>query len=418
MNRYIATLLLLSATVASAAEPASSDWVKDPASQTVFFAVLEGIYMDGVENEHVDLILPPNKEMSEHFVDRCPLCHSVVEALRFYRTRSHFQFQKPKTWGDSSNGFKPSYSDTLGKGLAPEVVAGLRAPEKEARIKAIKELISVWINRRLVLTCKDETEYRAAANSMRELSKKGSELLNRYRGDAKNDPKSVYFERKTCPACEGVAAGGEPLFSHKLARALAVAPKQEYYVVMPEVFFSVLEELYRAGVANADLDAFIGNNPEELRTVFESHFVYGCQLCHASWEAMRMYRQRPVFANRKDTASNFGPGLPAGLSAQLRSPDKAQRMAGIELLIRTAVENKIAALKLSPTEKQAWTIFIEDARKRGLELLKGYQSVAHEGRMDKSYADRKGCPACDGSSAACKLPKPDPMLKPRADPNF
>src|SRR5215467_14071305 len=59
---------------------ASGTWVNSRASQLVFFAVLEGLYRDGVSNDIVDLIVPPNKDGqsrfdSEHFVYACPLCH-------------------------------------------------------------------------------------------------------------------------------------------------------------------------------------------------------------------------------------------------------------------------------------------------------------------------------------------------------
>src|SRR5213075_2023498 len=51
------------------------DWPHARASQLIFFAVLEGLYRDGVKNDDVDLIIPPSSKEEgkpkfepEHFV--------------------------------------------------------------------------------------------------------------------------------------------------------------------------------------------------------------------------------------------------------------------------------------------------------------------------------------------------------------
>src|SRR5436190_20481243 len=64
-------------------------WFQTRASQLVFFAVLEGLYRDGVSNDVVDLIIPSDKNCSsqfdlEHLVYACPICHPAFEALRLY----------------------------------------------------------------------------------------------------------------------------------------------------------------------------------------------------------------------------------------------------------------------------------------------------------------------------------------------
>src|SRR2546429_752891 len=67
-------------------------WTQSRASQLVFFAVLEGLYRDGVSNDTVDLIIPPGANGAarfepEHFVYACPLCHPAFEAFSLYRHR-------------------------------------------------------------------------------------------------------------------------------------------------------------------------------------------------------------------------------------------------------------------------------------------------------------------------------------------
>ena len=73
------------------------------------------------------------------------------------------------------------------------------------------------------------------------------------------------------------------------------------------VFFAVLEGLYRDGVQNEVVDAIIGLAPKQGEQV-KTHFVFRCELCHATYEAFKAYRQRPMFMNAKG-ASTFGDGV-------------------------------------------------------------------------------------------------------------
>ena len=58
---------------------AQVDWQKDPVCRMVFFAVLEGLYEDGVPGDVVDSIVPRKVGKGKHrmktsFVFSCPLC--------------------------------------------------------------------------------------------------------------------------------------------------------------------------------------------------------------------------------------------------------------------------------------------------------------------------------------------------------
>src|SRR5882672_11093313 len=95
-----------------AAEPAA-DWKEDPVCQMVFFAVLEGLYTDGVPDDVVDSIVPRQPKDSTNpiktsFVVLCPLCHPVFEAFSVYQQRPKFNSDEKKR-------------NAFGKGLAPEV---------------------------------------------------------------------------------------------------------------------------------------------------------------------------------------------------------------------------------------------------------------------------------------------------------
>src|SRR6266496_3203022 len=103
-NRFAPISLIMLVSVlalglAGAGTPSSNNaqtpWTQSRASQLVFFAVLEGLYRDGLSNETVDLIIPPGENGKgrfepEHFVYTCPLCHPAYEAFKLYRQREEF----------------------------------------------------------------------------------------------------------------------------------------------------------------------------------------------------------------------------------------------------------------------------------------------------------------------------------------
>jgi len=116
-------------------------WPETRASQLVFFAVLEGLYRDGVTNGDVDLIIPRGegggpKFNKEIFVYACPLCHPAFEAFRLYRQRERIFGLKAKV-------------DTFGAGLDEAVRKRLRSQNADERRQAVEGLISRWVSQRL-----------------------------------------------------------------------------------------------------------------------------------------------------------------------------------------------------------------------------------------------------------------------------
>ena len=72
-----------------------TDWKADPVCQMVFFAVLEGLYTDGVPDDVIEAVVsPPEKPgaapLARNFVPQCPLCHPVYEAFALYQKRPTF----------------------------------------------------------------------------------------------------------------------------------------------------------------------------------------------------------------------------------------------------------------------------------------------------------------------------------------
>src|SRR5437762_8328771 len=144
-SRKNLSILLLLATVAGfiawslqgAGPPRTNNvhvsWVQLRASQLVFFAVLEGLYRDGISNEVVDSIIPPDKNGkgrfdSEHFVYACPICHPAFEAFRLYRLRVDFY------------GFKAPVA-TFRPGLDRDVTVSLPSPHPDERRTGFYEVI-------------------------------------------------------------------------------------------------------------------------------------------------------------------------------------------------------------------------------------------------------------------------------------
>jgi len=172
-------------------EPAAAEWRRDPACQLVFFAVLEGLYTDGVSDEAVNLIVPPNsgKAGVEHsFVFRCPLCHAAYEAFVLYQNRTAF------------NGSGEQRS-TMGSTFDPKITEQLKSKEVRTRVYAMGALIRPWIEKRMNLMKLGEKDQQALLKKLIAQAAEGDKLFRAYRKDVK----SVYHEWMFyggCQACE------------------------------------------------------------------------------------------------------------------------------------------------------------------------------------------------------------------------
>jgi hypothetical protein len=155
-------------------------WVQSRASQLVFFAVLEGLYRDGVSNEVVDSIIPGKGRFDlEHFVYACPICHPAFEAFRLYRQRENFYGLKAPV-------------NTFGLGLDHAVTVRLQSHDPEERRKGIEELINRWVKQRLDMMRLSEAERQAITREMEQGRKEGMNAL-----------KGATQTRTNCPICDG-----------------------------------------------------------------------------------------------------------------------------------------------------------------------------------------------------------------------
>src|SRR5260221_7841590 len=101
------------------------DWKADPACRLVFFAVLQGLYEDGVSDEVVNSIVPADKKgrekMRHSFVLDCPLCQPAYEAFCAYQSRPRFLDE-----------------GKLGKGLPEKTVEGLMSKKISTRLITLR----------------------------------------------------------------------------------------------------------------------------------------------------------------------------------------------------------------------------------------------------------------------------------------
>jgi hypothetical protein len=177
-------------------QPPTQEWRSDPACQLVFFAVLEGLYTDGVPDEVVDLIVPPKAEkdgqVERCFVFRCPMCHAAYEAFVLYQRRQAF---------NGSNDAK----STFGRGFDAKIIDRLKSDVASTRVKAMGDLIRPWIDRKIDSIKMTVPERDALIAKMLRYAEEGNNLFLARRAD----PSSVYHEWSFyggCQACEAVQA--------------------------------------------------------------------------------------------------------------------------------------------------------------------------------------------------------------------
>jgi hypothetical protein len=172
----------------------TEDWKEDPVCRMVFFAVLEGLYSDGVSTEAVDRVVGRKAkggapEIKQTFVIQCPLCHPVYEAFCLYQQRSTF------------NGDK---RDTFGKGLDTQLERLLQSENLVTRQRALEVLVQDWVGRRLGLMRLSESERRDWAQRLEERSKQGKDRLKELR--LKDSWYKAWSGYAGCPSCDGTTA--------------------------------------------------------------------------------------------------------------------------------------------------------------------------------------------------------------------
>ena len=171
-----------------------NNWHEDTVCRQVFFAVLEGLYTDGVSNEVVNALIPPaaagENPVKHSFVLQCPLCHSVYEALRVYQARPSFHDQTQNTFGSR---------------MSKDIPADLASPHTPTRLKALAPVIERWVSQHLArqrLTPEEHAQFMA---EFRKRAAQGKQCLQEHmkQKDSHYNTWSLYWG---CAACNGVTS--------------------------------------------------------------------------------------------------------------------------------------------------------------------------------------------------------------------
>ncbi len=159
--------------------------------QAIFFAVLEGLYNDGVDTETAKLLSAVDKETGapRYFVYSCPICMPALDAVRLYAGRPGFYGSK-------------SGKDTFGKGLSEVTRAQLAMDDPQVRIATFQALILGWMHEYMENMRLTPDEHEHWARWLSDLREKGNARLEQYLEEG-GPYAEVYRGWEKCPACEG-----------------------------------------------------------------------------------------------------------------------------------------------------------------------------------------------------------------------
>lgn len=176
----------------SNAEPAQ-DCSKgfDEAHQFIFFAVLEGLYQDGLTNGDVNQILKRDEKGGmEHFIYGCPICHPAIHALEGYQSRPN-----------RFSGLKSSCSN-FGSGLNETGKKNLYSVKPEERLTAVNSLILSWTARRMSQLNWPPERMAALKASLDQKRQQGMKVLETQTSVPEWKARYAAFAKVgACPAC-------------------------------------------------------------------------------------------------------------------------------------------------------------------------------------------------------------------------
>lgn len=161
----------------------------DEFHRLVYFAVLEGLYSDGVPDEVVEGLMIEEQGTPALFVYDCPICNPALDAFTTYRERPIWKHYKDRP-------------DTFGRDYPAESRARALAEEKSVRLELLNGMIQGWIARRLESMRLTPDELARWKEGFEIRRKRGMESLARYQGEGQGR----YAGMKGCAVCD--AANG------------------------------------------------------------------------------------------------------------------------------------------------------------------------------------------------------------------
>lgn len=188
LKRCLILCLLLCATT-RAQTPTDNEF-----QQFVFFAVLEGLFQQGLPDATVDRLLQRDMQTGQPylFVYACPICHPTYDALSLYRSRRPF-------YGD-----KGSRRDFAVQ-ADPKMLARLNSDDPAVRADAFGDLVQTFIARKVASSRWSQAEAEAWGLKFEQAKQEGERHLQDYKA-AKN---STYRWMKSCSMCRGASQGAK-----------------------------------------------------------------------------------------------------------------------------------------------------------------------------------------------------------------
>lgn len=160
------------------------------------------------------------------------------------------------------------------------------------------------------------------------------------------------------------------------------------------VFFAVLEGLFEQGLPDTTVDRLLQRDAMSGQPFL---FVYGCPICHPTYDALRLYRSRQPMLGDKRESRDFANKLEPAMLKRLNADDPAVRAEAFGELVEQFVATRIAASRFTPAELRAWQAKIEEGKKRGEDQLKQYQAQGIN-----TYSWMKSCSMCNGVNRGAK----------------
>jgi hypothetical protein len=192
----------------------TGDALIDKYQRAVFFAVVDGLYEDGVPTDVVEAILAVDSGHGGyvHFVHNCPN-RCVTWAFQLYRNRPVLYNNKP----NPGEGSRVKRVDTFGPGLPDRMLRLLKSDMPEDRLAGIRELVECWVSRRLSALRLTEAEWEEFASTYEERRVYAERMFNLLRKEATqakllkagvrfNNAYIDAYVGKSCVVCEGTVA--------------------------------------------------------------------------------------------------------------------------------------------------------------------------------------------------------------------
>lgn len=165
------------------------------------------------------------------------------------------------------------------------------------------------------------------------------------------------------------------------------------------LFFATIEGAYEDGLTYEEADSILR---QPAQSQFYEHFIYACPICGPVRDALQTYQSRPRLFGMKlpsfqEKEQTFGGGIPAGIHALVMSNSFAERLEGINQLVRRWVNRRIERERLSPAERTRLMADFKEGREQGMRTLESFVENGTVSKLAPGFAKGDECAVCNAS---------------------